>query len=153
MRMSDWSSDVGSSDLRRAGALEAIARDIGDGARADIDVHVQEHAVHVDARLAGLHIFGFAEGQPVPVERIAGVERAADTQHVEQEVVARRRVFDRDRRFGIVADDLILEERRDVAGWFPKQLGAAGKYIRPADPATVAAPGDRSEEHTSELQS
>src|SRR3546814_9001587 len=90
MRISDWSSDVCSSDLRefiavgrddrahaggavrQAGALEAIARDIGDGARADIDVHVQEHAVHVDARLAGLHIFGFAEGQPVPVERIAG---------------------------------------------------------------------------------
>src|SRR3546814_3652371 len=38
--------------VRQAGALEAIAGDIGDGARADIDVHVQEHAVHVEARLA-----------------------------------------------------------------------------------------------------
>src|SRR3546814_1122634 len=104
MRISDWSSDVCSSDLQRqhlaigrdrgliwigarqARLLLAIARHRGERTRADIKVHVQIKAVDADA-MALLHLeqVAVAVRDPCEIERIAARRGSrTDAQRVEQ---------------------------------------------------------------------
>src|SRR3546814_8715518 len=128
MRISDWSSDVCSSELQVADALGALAADRHHGV-----VHVFRHDVVGRQRpVAGAAVLRLAMPQDTAVD---GLDR-----HVAGVVVGERRI----------RVDLVVHFRGQI-----EDLTVAGDFWLQFGEAELAAPdaGRRSEEHTSELPS
>src|SRR3546814_9818099 len=151
MRISDWSSDVCSSDLFGGARIAEHAleqpRPAVAGDDADLDEAARElRALGGDADITGAGEFA-AEADCMAVDRgdhrDLAVHQRADHRLNAAAIVGAGRI-------GLVehADALAIQHRFQIAAG-AERLAAAGQDDS-ADPAILA---ERSEEHTSELQS
>src|SRR3546814_9448831 len=133
MRISDWSSDVCSSDLLTAVGSEVVAGAMREANRGGRNRGIGEQPQRIQ-RCAAIEVdFSGACTEFAAVSQLSGQPAAGDAggevEAVEAEIRAQRRVH-----------HIVGEQRTDLG---------VDHHLR----ATGANAGDRSEEHTSELQS
>src|SRR3546814_5529328 len=153
MRISDWSSDVCSSDLRAdirvvedrvdhfLGAVDALENAFG---KAGL-----EHQLAEAHRHAGIALAGFQD------EGVAGRDRRAEHPHRDHrgEVERRDASTDADRLAHRIDVDAGARALRIFALQHMRDAAAEFDDVEPALDVAARVGDDRSEEHTSELQS